>query len=1246
MHHQLNALTAIAESKRLHVQNLMELLKARTADFSTDWFMRNSFEKIVCRGINKHDAEIRLNKHLTKNKLPLYRHLLAVALVDKGGRVVSSTSEKLLGKDLSDHDVCMQMISKDFGKTCPGLIRYCPSLNTNCLLIASPIISSHGNSPLGILINFYDMGVLGEITTDRIGLGNTGETYLVNSDGLMLTESRFIDNAPLRQVVDTAPVRKIAEEGNEMVGIYPDYRGIPVVGASAHIPEYGWTLLVEIDKSEVFKPLKTLTIVALITGGICAAVVIGAGIVFTVYLVKPIHELQYASEVIGKGDLNYRINTKRNDEFGALACSFNIMADELAEEIKKNEQTTKQLQEFFHTIKECSSMVIITDNKGNIEYVNPMFTRMTGYTPEEVMGQNPRILKSGKTPPEKYKQLWETITSGGAWHGEFMNRKKNGEFYWESLSISSVKNNDGSIYRFIKIAEDITKRMQVKRRLDTQNAVITALAQSTTLKDASTKILRTLCECLEWEVGGMWDYDLKTNVLRCVDMWHVPRREFPEFEAISRLIALSPGIGLPGRVWMTANPMWIADVVPDTNFPRNVIAKKEGLHGAFGFPILAGNKVLGIIEFFSGEVQQPDNDLLNMMNTIGKQIGMFIQRKHAEDQVRNLSAAVEQNPVSVIITNTDGAIEYVNPAFTRQTGYLPEEVIGQNPRILKSGTTSPEVYKQLWKTIMLGKVWQGEFLNRKKNGDLYWGAASIFPIRNHIDAVTNFIGIVEDVTKHKKRDEKLKTFEILFSEISDLAYVCDTNGNIVFVNEIFEKLSGHKTEEFIGKSFASLFDEENLKKSMDVYTRTLKGESPEYELYFKDTGIICEYKNTPWRNEKGDIIGVMGVARDITAHKRLEKELRLTNESLEQRVTERTKELTKTGEELLVEIAKQKRIEEERNKKINDLTHLIDFSNLMSNEVQEEEIIKHANLILKNQFMPDMLSLVMMNKEKNILDISIANPQVPLDKFARKELFLNPSLCRVIRTGQSFLVRDIGTDASCECLLHKIETGGYMCIPLLAGGETVGVVQMIKKEKGYWDNAETHRLISAYIGLMANAIHRVRLTNITKLAAITDALTGVYNRRYFDDMLEKFTALTKRYNEPLSILIADIDHFKSINDTYGHIAGDLVLQQVTKNISDTLRKSDILTRYGGEEFAIILPATNMASALEKAKRIRQQVESAGFDGIVTGKPLKVTISIGVANFPEHGAEYEAIVTAADSALYKAKKSGRNRVEIP
>src|SRR3989339_904664 len=1245
MHHQLSELAAIAESKRLHAVSFMNHKIGRTVDFSTDKFIRNSLDKINHIQPRPEETLIALNKFLSEFKKPLDPQITAIAVTDKKGIIVASSLGTLIGKDISSHAIFKNAMSKKLGEAHVEQPAHVTLLEKNTLIISAPVAYRKG-AHCGVLINYYDIAVLGEITTDRIGLGETGETYLVNSDRLILTESRFIDNAPLRLAVDTAPIRRITEEGKEMVGIYPDYRGIPVVGASAYIPEYGWTLLVEVDKAEIFEPLKTLTIVALITGGICGAVVIGAGIIYAVSLVKPIHELQYASEVIGKGDLNYRVNTRRNDEFGALACSFNIMADELAEEIKKNEQTTKRLQEFFHTIKECASMVIITDAKGSIEYVNPAFVKQTGYAPEEVIGQNPRILQSGKTSPERYKQLWKTITSGGTWHGEFVNRKKNGKFYWESVSISSVKNDDGSIYRFIKISDDTTQHMQTKRRLDTQNAVITALAQSTTLKDASTKILRTLCECLEWEVGGMWDYDLKTNALRCVDMWHTPKRNVPEFEALSRQISLSPGIGLPGRVWTTANPAWIADVVPDTNFPRALIAKKEGLHGAFGFPIQAGNKVLGVIEFFGHEVKQPDEDLLNMMSSIGKQIGLFMQRKQAEEQVRHLSMAVEQSPITVIITNTEGNIEYVNPAFFRQTGYTPEEVIGQNPRILKSGTTPPEVYKRLWKTITSGKVWQGEFLNKKKNGEFYWGYASIFPIRNHIGAITNFIGIVEDITAHKQMDDKLKTFEVLFSEIKDMAYICDTNGNIVFVNKSLEALAGHKPEEFTGKPFAPLFDEENLKKAVDNYTRTLKGENTEYELCFKDTGILCEYKNIPLRDEKGEIIGVMGIARDITERKRIEKELRVLNEFLERRVDERTKELVKRTEEIQREIAEHVRIEAERDKKINDLTHLIDFSNLMNNEVQEEEILKHTNLIVKNLFMPDVLSIAMVNKEKGMLDFPVINPQIPLHTFVRKEVLLNPSLCRVIRTGQPFLVKDITTDISCECLLHKIEMGGYMCLPLITGGETVGVVQMIKKEKSYWDNAELSRLISAYMGLVSNALHRVRLTSITKLAAITDALTGVYNRRYFDGTLEKLVALAKRYNEPLSILIADIDYFKNVNDTYGHIAGDLVLQHITKSVLNSVRKSDIMTRYGGEEFAIILPATDMASALEKAKRIREHVESINLDSVVTGKSLKMTISIGVANFPEHGAEYEAIVTAADSALYKAKRSGRNRVEIP
>ncbi|HHT9136642.1 MAG TPA: PAS domain S-box protein [Candidatus Wunengus sp. YC60] len=138
----------------------------------------------------------------------------------------------------------------------------------------------------------------------------------------------------------------------------------------------------------------------------------------------------------------------------------------------------------------------------------------------------------------------------------------------------------------------------------------------------------------------------------------------------------------------------------------------------------------------------------------------------------------------------------------------------------------------------------------------------------------------EEISEHKKAKAELRKYEILISEITDLPYICDTEGNILFVNHMFDKLTGCKREEFIGKSFASLFDEENLKIATNAYAKTLKGESPLYELYFKDTGVLCEYKNLPLRDEAGNIIGVIGTARDITERKRMEEMLRKTNQTL------------------------------------------------------------------------------------------------------------------------------------------------------------------------------------------------------------------------------------------------------------------------------------------------------------------------------------------------------------------------------
>jgi diguanylate cyclase (GGDEF)-like protein len=162
--------------------------------------------------------------------------------------------------------------------------------------------------------------------------------------------------------------------------------------------------------------------------------------------------------------------------------------------------------------------------------------------------------------------------------------------------------------------------------------------------------------------------------------------------------------------------------------------------------------------------------------------------------------------------------------------------------------------------------------------------------------------------------------------------------------------------------------------------------------------------------------------------------------------------------------------------------------------------------------------------------------------------------------------------------------------------------------------------------------------------AITDPLTGLHNRRYLGELLGRELLKSLRTRAPVAAILADIDHFKRFNDTWGHEAGDLVLKQVADVIREHVRGSDIGCRYGGEELAVILPATTLEVAVERAERIRRGIATLRLDS--GGRPLEaVTSSFGVAVFPQHAGDAEALLRAADEALYEAKKAGRNRVVV-
>jgi len=316
--------------------------RGRAVDFSSDGFIRDSLELISEGGWFQSDAVSNLNMHLKDNKKTLDPHIAAIAVVDLKGEVVSSTNEAMIGKDVSKHELFVKSIRNSYGETDVGQTYHSPYMDVNCIFISAPLTSRRSGRTIGIIINANVLASLGEITTNRTGLGETGEVYLVNKDKLMITESRFIEGAVLNQVVDTEAVSRAAG-GKGMTGIYPDYRGVAIVGASVNIPEYGWILLAEMDKAEAFVPLRMLKIIALIVGGVCSAAVISIGIVFSLSTARPINRLQYASERIAGGNLGHKVEINRNDEIGALAVSFNNMTRKLAKEIGEHKKAEAEL---------------------------------------------------------------------------------------------------------------------------------------------------------------------------------------------------------------------------------------------------------------------------------------------------------------------------------------------------------------------------------------------------------------------------------------------------------------------------------------------------------------------------------------------------------------------------------------------------------------------------------------------------------------------------------------------------------------------------------------------------------------------------------------------------------------------------------------------------------------------------------------------------------------------------------------
>lgn len=336
-----------------------------------------------------------------------------------------------------------------------------------------------------------------------------------------------------------------------------------------------------------------------------------------------------------------------------------LLAVVMNDQLNKTEETLEALrraeQKYRSIFEHCLEGIFQTTPEGKYISANPALARMYGYdSAEKLIADLTDITRQLYVQPGRRAEFIQLIrTNGKVIDFESQIYRRDRSVIWISENARVVRDEvSGEVLYYEGMVQDISRRKaaeeerdQANARLSVQYAVARTLAEVRHLGEASRKIVQAICESVGWDFGDMWRVDPAANLLRCVDIWHVPEFRGHEFIESTQKTTFEAGIGLPGRVWSSRKAFWIPDVCVDNNFPRGTLAAQGGLHGAFAFPIMLGSEVIGVMEFFSRGIHPPDDELLAMLSALGTQIGSFVQREQLADKLdRYADSACETAP--------------------------------------------------------------------------------------------------------------------------------------------------------------------------------------------------------------------------------------------------------------------------------------------------------------------------------------------------------------------------------------------------------------------------------------------------------------------------------------------------------------------------------------------------------------------------------------------------------------------------
>ncbi|MBM4300410.1 MAG: diguanylate cyclase [Deltaproteobacteria bacterium] len=579
-----------------------------------------------------------------------------------------------------------------------------------------------------------------------------------------------------------------------------------------------------------------------------------------------------------------------------------------------------------------------------------------------------------------------------------------------------------------------------------------------------------------------------------------------------------------------------------------------------------------------------------------------------------------------------------NPFMAQWLGYGPEELVGMEidkllePKALDTREAVAGEDPEAQANISARRY-------RRKDGslvDVECTAANLL----HGDHIREIV-FVRDITARRQAENEVRQakeyLENILDNSADPIGIVDQRGRIIKWNKAAEQVFGYSFSELEGNSSSELYaDQDQLQAMLSQLRRD--GSVRGYEVYLKKKdGVIALFALSISflydRNHK--VIGSMCVSRDLSEIKKALDDLAAVNQRLRHEVSER-KQVETALQEANLSLQEVLAQVEERN-------HAMTMANEMADMLQvcqaPEEAYKAIGHFMPRLFPDDAGALYMLNNSRNLFE-----PMAIWGKAVQLVTSFAPDECWSVRRGRLHKVGSPQETLFCHQLPPESVPHGYLCVPLIAQGETLGVLHL---RSGPPAEAQTPALAAVKDQLaltvaedLALALANLKLRETLRSQAIRDSLTGLFNRRYLEETMERELNRVKRQGISLGVIMMDLDHFKLYNDTFGHNAGDELLSALGILLKSHIRGEDIACRYGGEEFLLILPGTSMEIALERAESLRQAVKELHqrHHGL---KPA--TLSLGVAVYPDHGDTGVQLIRSADAALYRAKQAGRDRV---